>query len=297
MLKIPGLSALLCALVMLGHASAQTSAASPGEENASALLERHQALASQLASNVYERPIYLESSETSNMVTGDAYAVLNSPFSTLSATFKSPSRWCEVMILHINTKYCRAAADASPSLLNVNVGKKTEQELADTFSLQFNFKQVSTAPTYLSVLLHADKGPLGTNNYRIELNATALTEGKTFMHLRYSYGYGMVGRLAMQSYLATLGSGKVGFTTLSQGSKPVFVNGMRGAIERNTMRYYLAIEAYLASLKAPAAQQFNVRLEHWFKATEQYPRQLHEVDLDSYLTMKKNEYQRQKTAF
>lgn len=283
-------------LVIFGSIAAQAYATEVSEDSAAALLEKHAALSGQLLNNVYERPIYLESSETSSIVTGNAYAVLNSPFSTLSATFKSPNRWCEVMILHINTKYCRAASDASPSLLNVNIGKKTEQELADTFSLEFNFKQVSSAPTYLSVLVNAEKGPLGTNNYRIELNATPLPEGKTFMHLRYSYGYGMAGRLAMQSYLATLGSGKVGFTTLSQGPKPVFVNGMRGAIERNTMRYYLAIEAYLASLKAPAAQQFNVRLEHWFKATEQYPRQLHEVDLDSYVMMKKNEYQRQKSA-
>ena len=295
MKKIHVLSMLLCAFVILS-ASAQTSTASTGEQNADALLERHQALAGQLSNNAFERPIYLESSESSSMVTGNAFAVLNTPFSTVSTIFKSPSHWCEVMILHINTKYCRAESDASPSLLNVNIGKKTEQELADTFAVAFKFRLVSSSPGYLSVLLNAEKGPLGTNNYRIELNAIPLPEGKTFMHLRYSYGYGMAGRLAMQTYLATVGSGKVGFTTLSQGQKPVFVSGMRGAIERNTMRYYLAIEVYLASLKAPASPQLNVRFEHWFKATEQYPRQLHEVNLDSYLTMKKNEYQRQKAA-
>ena len=296
MKKIQVWSALLCAFVFLGSTSAQTSPASTSEQNADALLERHQALESQLSNNAFERPIYLESSETSSMVTGNAYAVLNSPFNTVSTIFKSPSQWCEVMILHINTKYCRAESDASSSLINVNMGKKTEQELADTFAVAFKFRQLSSSPGYLSVLLNADKGPLGTSNYRIELNATPLPEGKTFMHLRYSYGYGVAGRLAMQGYLATLGSGKIGFTTLSSGQKPVFVSGLRGAIERNTMRYYLAIEVYLASLKAPAPQQLNVRLEHWFKATEQYPRQLHELDLDSYLKMKKNEYQRQKTA-
>ena len=296
MKKLQVWSALFCAIVFLGSASAQTSPASTVEQNADALLERHQALASQLSNNAFERPIYLESSETSSMVTGNAYAVLNSPFNTVSTIFKSPSQWCEVMILHINTKYCRAESEAGSSLLNVNMGKKTEQELADTFAVAFKFRQLSSSPGYLSVLLNADKGPLGTSNYRIELNATPLPEGKTFMHLRYSYGYGMAGRLAMQGYLATLGSGKVGFTTLTSGQKPVFVSGLRGAIERNTMRYYLAIEVFLASLKAPAPQQLNMRLEQWFKATEQYPRQLHEVDLDSYLTMKKNEYQRQKTG-
>ncbi|UUZ63708.1 hypothetical protein LP417_31090 [Polaromonas sp. P1-6] len=100
----------------------------------------------------------------------------------------------------------------------------------------------------------------------------------------------------MRAYLATLGSGKVGFTQIQQGENSVHVGGMRGAIERNTMRYYLAIEAYLASLSQPSAQQFNTRLQHWFDATEEYALQLHEVDKSSYVTMKKDEYQRQQAA-
>ena len=44
MRKIPFLSAMLCAFVMLGSASAQTSPASAIEQNAAALLERHQAI-------------------------------------------------------------------------------------------------------------------------------------------------------------------------------------------------------------------------------------------------------------
>jgi hypothetical protein len=293
MQKIPGLSALLCALViMVGSASAQTSPVGTGEQNAAALLERHQALVSQLSNNAYDRPIYLESSETPSMVTGNAYAVLNSPLPAIAALLKSPNRWCEVMILHINTKFCKADADTAPTMLHVNVGKKTEQDLADTFSLEFAYRVGASSAEYLAVQLNAEKGPLGTKNYRIDLNAVPLPEGKTFIHLRYSYGYGVASRLAMSAYLATLGSGKIGFTQ----DNGAYVTGMRGAIERNNMRYYLAIDAYLASLKAPAAQQFNLRLDHWFKATEKYSRQLHEVDLDSYLTMKKNEYQRQKAA-
>lgn len=261
-----------------------------------ALLEKHQSLAAELLSSPYGRPLVIESSETSSMVNGNAYAVLNSPFSTVSATLKSPSRWCDVIILHINTKYCRATADASPSMLNVNIGKKTPQELSDSFALEFAFRVTSATPGYLSARLNADKGPMGTSNYRIELRALPLPDGKTFMHLHYSYGYGMAGRLAMQGYLATLGSGKVGFTKTGSGEKAAYVVGMRGAVERNTMRYYLAIEAYLASLGGPPAQQFDVRLDRWFDATEQYARQLHEVDKSSYVSMKKSEYKRQQAA-
>ena len=278
-------------------AHAQHVAEPATEAGATALLEKHSALSRQLAENVYRRPLFLESAEGGNVVSGNAYAVLDSPFSTVSATFKSPHRWCEMLILHINTKYCHAGSDGSPSMLKVSVGKKTPQELQDAYSLQFAYRLAAASPSYLAAQLQAEKGPLGTSNYRIELQAVPLPGGKTFMHMRYSYGYGVASRLAMQGYLATVGNGKVGFTQIRQGpaTATAYVDGMRGAVERNTMRYYLAIEAYLASIDKPAAQQLEQRLVHWFDATEQYPRQLHEVDKESYLVMKRAEYQRQQT--
>lgn len=288
-----GRFALLCGLLL---GAAQAPAAANTESGAPALLEKHAALAGQLAQNAYRRPLFLESSEGANAVAGNAYAVLNSPFAAVSGAFKSPRRWCEMLMLHLNTKSCHASTDESPSRLSMHIGKKTEQQLQDAFALQFNYRLATSSPDYLAAQLGADKGPLGTHNYRIELQAVPLPDGKTFMHLRYSYGYGVAGRLAMQGYLATAGSGKVGFTQLRRGAGTAYVDGMRGAVERNTMRYYLAIEAYLASLDKPPAQQLEARLQHWFDATEQYHRQLHEVDRQSYLAMKRAEYQRQQAS-
>ena len=184
----------------------------------------------------------------------------------------------------------------SPATLKVNIGKKTPQELADTFSLDFSLSLIESSPNYLAVQLNADKGPLGTTDYRLELQAVPLDGGKTFMYLRYSYGFGTTGRLAMQTYLATLGRGKIGFTQASQEPKSGFVGGIRGAVERNTMRYYLAIEAYLASLKQAPANQLNTRFNHYFDATEEYPEQFREIEKTDYLAMKKDEYQRQQSA-
>lgn len=292
-----GHHALLCGLLFCAaYFPAAGQAATGTQSGASALLDKHAALGGQLAQNAYRRPLVLESTEGGNAVSGSAYAVLNSPFSMVSNAFKSPSRWCEMLILHINTKYCHASADESTSLLNMNIGKKTEQRLQDAFALQFRYQLAASSPDYLAAQLRADKGPLGTHNYRIELQAVPLPDGKTFMHLHYSYGYGVASRLAMQGYLATAGSGKVGFTQVRRGSGTAHVDGMRGAVERNTMRYYLAIEAYLASLDKPQSLQLEARLRHWFDATEQYHRQLHEVDRESYLTMKRAEYQRQQAS-
>jgi hypothetical protein len=272
-----------------GLALSQPLVAAEQDTRANALHAKYSELQTPLGKNVYGRPLFLESAESSGNVNGNAYAVLDFRFEAVSSVFKGPGRWCEVMILHINTKYCKADAKASPATLRVHVGRKTPQDLSDAYALEFAFKVVQASPHYMAVLLNADQGPLSTTDYRIELEAVPLEDNKTFMHLRYSYGYGLAGKLAMQGYLATLGSGKLGFTRVGSAGKQDYVSGMRGAVERNTMRYYLAIESYLATANKPPGTRF----EYWFDATEQYRLQLHEADRASYLTMKKGEYQRQ----
>jgi hypothetical protein len=100
--------------------------------------------------------------------------------------------------------------------------------------------------------------------------------------------------MAMQAYLATVGSAKIGFTVVEKrpDGAPVHIGGVRGVVERNTMRYYLAIDAYLASLALPAAQQVERRLRDWFASTERYAPQLHEMNEADYLAMKRREIAR-----
>ncbi|MFC6519462.1 hypothetical protein ACFQAT_06355 [Undibacterium arcticum] len=126
----------------------------------------------------------------------------------------------------------------------------------------------------------------------------ALPNAKAFLHLTYAYAVNFSGRLAMQTYLGTIGSGKVGFTVIGKlaDGQPDYIGGVRGLIERNTMRYYLAIDTFLEAANAPPAAQLEKRLQSWFAATERYPRQLHEVDRGAYLEMKRAEYLRQQTV-
>ena len=72
-----------------------------------------------------------------------------------------------------------------------------------------------------------------------------------------------------------------------------FLGGVRGAVERTAMRYYLAIDAYLDSLAVPQGQQVDRRILTWFNATERYPRQLREMDRPTYVAMKRSEVERQ----
>jgi hypothetical protein len=100
--------------------------------------------------------------------------------------------------------------------------------------------------------------------------------------------------MAMQTYLATIGSEKVGFTILDRkDGKPVYQGGVLGLLERNTMRYYLAIEAYLSAYSLPPAEQAERRIREWYASTERYAAQLHEMSETEYLDMKRKELRRQ----
>ncbi|HEV2007780.1 MAG TPA: hypothetical protein VGQ88_03565 [Burkholderiales bacterium] len=251
-----------------------------------------------LSNNQFQKPLYLNSSESQDGVTGEIYALIDHPFATAAAALNSPGDWCEILILHINTKYCRASMGGQGSVLNVSIGKKYDQPLDQAYRVEFAYRVAAQTSDYLQVRLNADQGPLSTRNYRIELEAVPLDNGRTFIHLSYSYAFGRMGRLAMQVYLGTVGSGKVGFTvagTQTDG-QPLHIGGMRGVVERNTMRYYLAIEAFLGALSAPPQARLEKRLRDWFAAAERYPRQLHEMEQGEYLDMKRKEYLRQQAG-
>jgi hypothetical protein len=262
------------------------------------LRNRYLQLRPQLEKNAYRGPLYIESAEASHSSQGDVYAVLNAPFGTVSAALGDPAHWCDVMILHLNTKFCRSRTAAGAVQLELRIGKKYDQPLMDAPRVLFAWRALPQVPDFLNVQLDAPDGPFDTRDYRILLEAVPLDAEHTFMRLGYSFEYGTASHLALHLYLATIGRSKVGFSTLptGAGAEPEYVGGVRGMVERNTMRYYLAIEAYLGALSAPPAVQMERRFQAWFDATEKYPRQLRELDRATYLEMKRNEYRRQQAA-
>lgn len=278
-----GLSIVAIALMA---ASAPALAQQPSADTgaAAALRAKLQALAPQLERNAFRRPLALESSEAADRLSGDVYALVDHPFARVSGALREPAAWCQVLMLHLNTKHC--AVKGGGATLAVAIGRKFDQPLSDAQTIAFAYTPGKTDANYLNVRLSADTGPLSTRDYSIVFEATPADGGKTAIHLRYAYAYGTAARLAMKGYLATLGSDKVGFTPAGQGG---YIGGVRGVVERNTMRYYLAIDSYL---DAPAAGQLEQRLGAWFDATEQYAKQLHEIEKSDYLAMKRHEFQR-----
>ena len=62
------------------------------------------------------------------------------------------------------------------------------------------------------------------------------------------------------------------------------------------MSYYLAVDAYLGAQSSPPDKRLEQSLSNWFNASEQYPRQLHEMERQPYMQMKYDEYRRQRTT-
>lgn len=286
---------VLAAAWLPGATGAQGVTAAPDADPAAALLAQHEALSGEFAQSPFEQPLHVQSIEGAHESAGDVYGVVDHPIAVVVEAFSTPAHWCDTLILHLNVKYCRAGDGDLGNLLSVAIGGKRDKELSSASRIEFVYRIATSPPDYVDIVLEARRGPLGTGNYLVELEAVRLDDERSFLHLRYSYTYGVRARFAMRLYLATSGSGKVGFTTVddADGAVPTLIRGVRGAIERNVMRYFLAIDAYLDARSVPEPGRFAASLELWFSATERYARQLHELERDEYFAMKRREYLRQ----
>jgi len=293
-----GLHGLVCALYL-------TALPAVASDNAAALRERLAALEAAVDSvaqtatqlDALGQPVYLQSRESASHLDGEVWARIDYPLEELRNTLSRADQWCEIMILHLNVKYCRSAREAGTDVLHVGLGRKTFQPLDDAHWLRFTFHAGDSTPDLLRIELRAPKGPLSTSDYSLVLEAASLSAGSSVLHFDYGYNYGAMGRLAMQSYLVTIGRDKVGFSISEPATdqEPAYVSGMRGVLERNVMRYFLAIRAYLAGPRN-VESPMTARLQLWFDATERYPRQLHEIERAEYLDMKAREVWRQQSV-
>jgi hypothetical protein len=281
-----GLLGLLCVAALTAPVAAQ---------DATALRARYAALRDQLSNNQFRRPLYVESHESPGELKGEIYALVAQPYATLGPALQGVDHWCEILILHLNVKDCQGRSTGTADTLRLVIGKKYDQPLEEAYRVDFSYKISAASADYLQILLNAEAGPLGTKNYRILLEAVALDSRRTFVHMSYSYAYGMTAQVAMQAYLATIGRNKVGFSVVERRTdgQPVYIDGVRGVVERNTMRYYLAIEAYLGAIDLPLSERLEKRLSDWHAAIERYPQQLHELERAEYLAMKRREVKRQ----
>jgi hypothetical protein len=286
--------------LVLGCSTSQSQAKDARDEaSGQALLaSKYESIKPALARSPFQRPLLLESGASPSEPHGDVYAVVAHPFVSLATALQRADHWCEMLILPFNIKRCLPTGQAPQQVLQVAVGRKNDQPVDEAHQLDFAYAVRAADKGYLAVQMAAPAGPLGTSDYRLTLEAIPLDAQHSFVHMSYAYASGLAARLATSTYLATTGRDKVGFSIVGrdESGKPVYVDGVQGVAERNTMRYFLAIEAFLKTLGLPEERKLEQRLREWFAATERYPRQLREMPLGDYLAMKRRELQRQTAA-
>lgn len=237
----------------------------------------------QLVASTFKHNMLLQSSDTTNGRKGDVFAIVDQPINVVSEALKDPTRWCEAMLLHVNNRECEVAKKPSGDTIMLKVVRKFDHPATSAFSAPFDFRLIDSTPRHLEVGMVSASGPLGTSNYRISLEAVPVSQERSFLHFSYSYEESFLARTATQAYLSVFGNKKVGFTVVGRTAdgKPEYIKGTRGLVERNAMRYFLAIDAYLATPNDRQAQR-----NAWYSATELYPQQLHETDRTAYLAGK-----------
>jgi len=252
------------------------------------LRAHYRELTENIASNPFGMPLGVQSGEQGDNVSAEVYGVVDQPFTVVAGLLGDVRRWCGFMLLSINVKSCAVNNDAAGTSLTLYVGRKDYQTPQQAYEMRYRF-QASRTAQQAEVFLDANGGPLGTKDNHIHLDAIEV-DGRTLVHFTSAMRLGTMSRMATATYLATLGSGKIGFSRVPDSAgKLLPIKGVKAMIERNVVRYFLALQVYLATRALPDTERFEQQMERWFEFTERFHTQLYELPKTQYLVNKRRE--------
>ena len=292
--KHGGVFLFLLAVALLFSAGAAVAAEKPGQGE-ELLLGTYRRNMGRLEKNSFGFPLFLESFERDARVQVDVYGIFDYPFGSVANVLKVPANWCDIVSLHPNVKACTYRELPGAWLLTFHLGRKVYQPPEDTRQVIYQYRNIAQQQGYLDITLSADAGPFGTSDHRMRFEALPLEGGRTFVHVSYAYRDSVALRLAEKVYFATFGRQKVGFTQIGteRNGEPVYIGGPRGAIERNAVRYYFAIQSFMNTLRYPEERRFRMRINEWYDLSNRYRRQLFELEKEEYLAFKTTEQKNQ----
>ena len=195
----------------------------------------------ELKNSKFETPIYIQSHNSKYVHRGEVYGLVKNPnvtFDDLRSAFTRLENWCDFIPLHLNVKSCTYYRKNDASYLTFYVGGKYYDSPDNVYEVRYRFRVIKKDDDYFKVLLTAPKGPSGTRDYRLQLDAMR-TNGTVCYRVISSYRPSAFSRFGTKFYLNTAGSHKVGFSVVGvdDAGKPIYVRGIKGIIERNVIRY------------------------------------------------------------
>ncbi|MCK5335762.1 MAG: hypothetical protein KAQ67_06355 [Gammaproteobacteria bacterium] len=251
------------------------------------LLKKYHAIKNNQVVLLQNNLIHIQSDVTDERLSADVYAVKSYAFDNLVKKLSRSENWCQFVTLHLNIKAC-VYQRQTDTFLSFYAGRKFYEPAENAFELKYLFKIKEKKDNYFKLSLSAESGPFSTSDYLIEVELVKF-DNDTLIHFSLAYNSSFSSRLGARAYLATIGSDKKGFSqTINAEGKKEYIKGVEGIIERNVMRYFLALNAYLDTVNG-ADNMMSV----WFDETEKYYDQLHELDKADYIRDKKLEFQQQ----
>jgi hypothetical protein len=256
------------------------------------LIDKYQKIEKELEKSSFYIPFYIESSVSKNVSHVDIYGTIEHPFDIVQDELLVPTKWCEILLPHMNVRACTSKKANGTWPLNIYNVNEFSEPLENAYQMKFEYRVSELQARYFDISLTAHEGPFHTKDHQFGLEAIPLDESTKFIHLRYSFGYSSLAYFLMKLF----GGSKTGFTATGtdSGGNPVYVDGLRGSAERNVACYYLAILAYLDALKAPAEQRFEKRISQWYDLAGRFKRQqLLEMEEEEYLASKRQDRESQ----
>lgn len=272
---------------------------SPSYADANALLNRYDKVKSNLKiHSQFSTPLYIASETDGPVLRGEVYGLIVNPdvtYEQLIKTFTNHTNWCEFIPLHLNVKGCIHTVENNKKFIRFYVGRKHYEAMDDVYALKYQFKVLQTTSNYCKIALTAPTGPSGTRNYLFQVEALKMN-GKTLFRIVSQYQSSKRSRFGTNIYLKTMGKKKIGFSVVGADAngKPIYVKGVKGIIERNVVRYFLAGKAFITLQRSKNSRQYQERLSNWFDETERYHKQLYEMSKKKYLQTKLREHENQK---
>ncbi len=277
----------LLTVALIFAVTASSSAIDAGDKaNLAALYEKVKDL---LEHPTPERPFYLEVGVRKHIEHGEAALYFPESFDEIAKALSDPANWCDLLPLHLNVKGCTYRRDTDGSRLRIYLGRKFYQSPEKAHKINYDFHTVGSQD-YFAAIVTADKGPLGTSDYRIVFEAMP-ADGRTFGRVSISDHQSWISSKAMHVYLATKGKHKQGISVIGhdEDGNPIYSKGEPAVAERNLLRYYFAFAAFFNSAgEKDNNKRHENQMNYWFDQTEQYP-QLHEMGKEEYLTEKRKE--------
>lgn len=255
------------------------------------LLDKYHDIEKELEKNTGPVPVYVESSEDKNVTHVDIYGIIKYPFEIVQNKFLVPANWCDIVLPHPNVRACTYKKVGDTWLLNIYRVDEFTEPVEDAYKMEFVYRVSKLEPVYFDIALVAHKGPFHTKDHQIGFEAIPLEKNRTFIHLRYSFGYSAWGYLLMKLF----GGSKIGFSRAGTDSagNAVYVRGLRGFAERDVFCYYLAVLAYFDTLGAASERRFERRTSQWYALAALFKKQLLEMTKEEYLAHKNQDWKSQ----